>query len=115
MSVSETAKQLAEAIIAARQVLSPRQRLLLELFRLMPLYLQIHDLAAWDAAYHGAFAAEDGVSELGLLIGDVYDFASDPFYGAFQPALTLQVYTAIVPRLRGAGVSCPNIHEFTAL
>ncbi len=115
MTVSVITRELAEAVIAARPDSTPRQRLLLEQLRLLPLYKEIGNVAIWDKAYHAAMPVGDDASEIGRLIEAAYDFATVPFYGAFQADVTLRAYESTCRRLRAAGISCPSVDEFTDL
>jgi|SRR5690242_4489563 len=115
MTVSAITRELAEAILAARPTPSPRQRLLIEQLRLLPLYKEIENVAIWDKAYHDAMPREDDASEVGRLIEAVYDFATVPFYGAFEADMTLSAYESTCRFLRGAGITCPAVDRFTDL
>lgn len=114
MTVSAITRELAEAILAARPH-TPHQRLLIEQLRLLPLYKQIGNVAIWDKAYHDAMPREDDTSEVGRLIAAVYDFATVPFYGAFDAEATLNAYESTCRFLRGAGIACPAVDRFTDL
>jgi hypothetical protein len=115
MTVSDIARELAEAVIAARPASTPRQRLLLEQFRLLPLYKAIGNVSIWDAAYHAVMSDEDDTSDIGRLIEAIYEFATDSFYGAFQTHETFRVYEATCSSLRAAGITCPTVAQFTDL
>jgi len=115
MTVSAITRQLADAVIAARPASTPRQRLLLELLRLLPLYKAIGNVAIWDGAYHEAMPVEDDTSEIGRLIQTLYDFATIPFYGAFGADVTLREYESTCRYLRGGGIDCPTVAGFTDL
>ncbi len=115
MTVSSVTRELAQATIAARPASTPRQRLLLELLRLLPLYRDIGNVAIWDKSYHAAMPAEDDTSEVGQLIDAVYDFAITPFYGAFESEVALRAYEDTCRCLHGAGIPCPAVDAFTDL
>lgn len=115
MTVSAVTRELAEAILAARPASTPRQRLLLELLRLLPFYKAIGNVAIWDKAYHAAMPAEDDTTEIGRLIEAVYDFATIPFYGAFQADVTLSAYESTCRYLRRAHIICRDVDGFTGL
>jgi hypothetical protein len=115
MNVSCIARELAEAVIAARPALTPRQRLLLELLRLLPLYNDIENVAIWDDAYHAAMPLEDDNSEIGCLVQAIYDFATETFYGAFESEEARNAYEFASRYLRDAGIDCPAVECFTGL
>jgi hypothetical protein len=115
MTASSITRALAEAIIAVTPAATSRQRLLLELLRLLPLYRDIGNVAIWDKTYHAAMPVEDDTSDAGQLIGAVYEFATTPFYGAFEADVTLSVYQDTCRYLRSAGISCPAVNAFTDL
>jgi hypothetical protein len=112
MKVSIIVRELAEAIIAARDVSLARHRLLLELLRLLPLYNEIGNLAIWDRAYNDACSKEGDTSETGRLIAELYGFATVTFYGAFQADVQMSEYESICKSFRGVGIACPAVDEF---
>lgn len=115
MTVSAIVPSLAEAIIAAKTDLSPRQRLLLELLRILPLYKAAGNVAIWDQAYHAAMPHEDDTSENGRLIQATYEFATVPFYGSFQADVTLQEYEYLRRCFRTSDIHCQAVDRFTDL
>ncbi len=115
MTVSSITRELAEAILAARPSPTPRQRLLIELLCLLPLYEEIGNVATWDKAYHDAMPREDNTSEIDRLIEAVYDFATVPFYGAFEAEVALSAYESTCRFLRSEGITCPAVDGYTDL
>ena len=115
MKVSIIVRELAEAIIAAREVSSARHRLLLELLRLLPLYAEVGNLFSWDKAYDGAESKERDTSETGRLIAALYNFATVTFYGAFQADVQMSEYESICKTLQSAGITCPVVDTFVGI
>ena len=115
MKVSIIVRELAEAVISARGVSPARQRLLLELLRMLPLYTEVGDLFSWDKAYSAARSKERDTSETGQLISALYDFATVTFYGAFQADVQMSEYESVCKTLRGAGIACPAVDRFASI
>jgi hypothetical protein len=79
----------------------------------MPLYRDIRDLPAWESAFHRARGKEEDRSEVGRLLGDVFDFGCENMYGAFEISYTRQCFEVLARELSRSGVSMPDPGDLT--
>jgi hypothetical protein len=112
MTVSSIVRELAEGVIATGKVCSARQRLQLELFRMMPVYREVGILGSWDRAFNDTWSKERDTSEMGHLIAVLYGFATVNFYGAFQADVTIREYESTSRCFRTGGITCPAVDKF---
>lgn len=94
MGIAQTTRVLAEAVQNHLHPTEPRHVLVLELLRLMPLYLDFRDLAAWDRACLEVIGEE--TSEVDRLLSSIYDFATTNLYAAIHPKYTRDAYQEVL-------------------
>ncbi len=109
MGVCNTVVLLTEALEKAKQPTLPRHRLLAQILKLMPLYNEIHDLAAWEAAYQGAMEEADDNSEIGLLLWEIFEFGRYNLYSAFDVEGTSECYDQLSSMFSENGIVNPII------
>ena len=119
MRISEIVHTLSGNMLASQSdSLTPRHHVLLELFRLMPLYCEARRLDAWERAVLEALprvndASDVDKSEIGRLIEELFEFARLKLYTSFDPAGTAASYGKLSKLLRDAGVNCPTVFLFS--
>jgi hypothetical protein len=109
MSVSRTVVALADLIEARLPVESARERLQLQILRLMPLYVQIRDLPAWESAFTAVMDKNDPPEGTGAwVLGEVFDFGRWNLYAAFEEAAAKRDYADMRAELRRVGIEVPE-------
>ena len=92
MGVCSTVSALATAILDQNEDLSVRHRLRVELLKLMPLYLGIRDLSLWEDAVAETYEEQDDTSDVGLILGEIFDFGRRNLYSAFNKDASKKCY-----------------------
>src|SRR5438093_922463 len=106
MGVSGVVVQLAEAVAAARQPLTPREACWLYLLRGMALYLALSRLDLWEAACN-AVAPPTPCSATEELLEEIQMLGLCNLYQAFDEARTREFYARLVPYFAERGVTIP--------
>lgn len=108
MGECTTVKALAEALRDAREPQDPKQQLIIEILRLMPMYLAIRDLSQWEAALQGVGMSK-GVpnvhDEVDQAIDAINDFGGYNLYSLFQPDKTERELEEVIAFLETMGVA----------
>jgi hypothetical protein len=116
MSVSRTVAVRADLIERRLPLEGARERLQLQLLRVMPLYVQIRDLVAWESAFTAVMVEEDAPEGSDAwVLEHVFDFGRGNMYGAFHEATANGDYAYMRAELRKAGIevpASPDLHEW---
>ncbi|MGL4608231.1 MAG: hypothetical protein ACRCYY_00890 [Trueperaceae bacterium] len=113
MNVSTTVAELANAVARHFPKLTSRQRLRLELLKLMPLYVDIHDLSCWERAFKETYPDKQARrSKAGRLIEDIFRLGEFNLYTAFDKQGTLEKYNALAKQLNAVGIKTKAIKAF---
>ena len=88
MGVCNSVRTLSQAVLDKGFILEPREKLQLEILKLTPLYLEINNLALWEAAFQGTLLDIDTQSQVSTLANEIYQLAIFNMYGAFDPKAT---------------------------
>ena len=108
MGVTNTVKDLAEAVSLSKRFQDPRHKLQVEILQAMPQYAQIRDLGAWEAAFQKTLPEPDDLSEISLLLYAIFEFGQFNLYGKFQPVETIHQYALLREHLTKHGVQVQN-------
>lgn len=116
MSVSRTVAGLADLVEACLPLSGARERLQLQILRLMPLYVEIWDLVAWESAFTGVMDESDSPQGSDAwVLEQVFDFGRGNMYGAFQEATARSDYAEMRAELLKVGIEVPEnaeLHEW---
>ncbi len=112
MSVSLTVVALADLIEERLSIESARDRLQLQILRLMPLYVQIRDLVAWESAFTAVMnEADSPEGSTAWVLEHVFDFGRGNMYGVFEEATARTDYAFMQAELLRAGIPVPDSLE----
>ncbi len=110
MGLCKLVVALADALAKAKSPLQARQRLLVEILRLMPLYAEgIANLSAWESAFQDAHPERPDESEVGELLEKIFEFARYNMYTVFDAAKTYEYYVLLSADLMQAGVESRTV------
>lgn len=115
MGICKTVKSLAEAIAAAAPPNSSRDRLCVEMLRLMPMFSDVNNLAVWEVTYRKIPGFGEATSLSGKLLDELYEWATDNAYGAIDWPGTGDQYSALVKSLETHGVKIPPLESIESL
>jgi hypothetical protein len=108
MGLSEIVAELANALTAARQPLTHRERFLLHVLSGMPKYRDVSRLDLWETAYKEVIPDND-LSETEQIIDDIFSLGQYNLYGAFDAAGTTDCYNKLAARLAQKGLRLPPV------
>jgi hypothetical protein len=110
MGLIELVVALANAVATAKAPLHPRHQLLIDIFRLMPLYSEgISNLTAWETAFQDAHPSWPDDSDVGELLEKIFEFGRYNMYTLFNPDETHKQYGLLSAELRRAGIDVPQV------
>lgn len=116
MSVSRTVVALADLIATRVPLEGARERIQLQILRLMPLYVEIWDLVAWESAFAEVMTKEDSPEGSDAwVLEQVFDFGRGNVYGAFQESTAKSDYSHMRAQLLRVGIEVPvdpELHEW---
>lgn len=104
MGVCAVVSALAGAIERDLGPLPARHALLARLLTLGPLYLEVKDLASWDAACV-PWVDDPPTETIGFALEDLFEFARHNMYGAFDVRWTCDEYEELCRRMKSRGVA----------
>jgi hypothetical protein len=107
MGICETVADLAVNVSASRSIEEPAHLLALELLRLMPLYREISDLRAWEAAVQDVLPDEPADSEVNRLLCQVFEFGRYNMYAEIDAAGTAKKFATLRESLQQSGIRVP--------
>ncbi len=114
MGLCEAVREIAEAISASKGITTSGERLVVELFRLMPLYRDIGNLNAWETALQDVFAEADDQSDVGYLLERVFAFGRYNMYADFDVDGTEGALGALRSTLSENGIPLPSATRLTS-
>ncbi len=105
--LSRFLKKVALAIEKRGLPTTQRQKLMLGLIGVAPLYSDFGRLDLWDEALRAIYEPPDG-TDMSELLNALHDMAELNLYCAFQGEKTLAAYRTINERFRGLGLPAPD-------
>jgi hypothetical protein len=107
MGICNTVKAMAEALRDAKAPADPKQQLMIEILRLMPMYIAMRDLSVWESAYQDAESSkmmprlQDDVGEA---LEHIFEFGRFNLYCALRANETERQLELTIDTLRELGV-----------
>lgn len=101
IGICETVKALAGAVASAQSPLGPRDRLVVEVLKLMPCYRDVRRLDLWERALHDAMGEDDVKSSARPLLSGIFELARYNLYGAVDEKGTWNEFYRLEKALEG--------------